>query len=136
DAAASRLSRGSARARALAGAAPGGSGVNVIDPSLPVATGRVDGDGKLIEAEARLFELNERAGGSIGAPLAVPQIATLARLAHRLGIGISRNVIAADGEDDLELWVRAEPDQGSVRLQVSGWRPRPGWRAPASEPER
>ncbi|MCW3837770.1 HAMP domain-containing histidine kinase [Sphingomonas canadensis] len=107
-----------------------------MDPTLPVAIGRVDSEGRLIEAEARLFELNERAGGSIGAPLAVPQIATLARLAHRLGIGISRNVIAADGEDDLELWVRAEPEAGSVRLQVSGWRPRPGWRAPASEPER
>ncbi|MEI9850686.1 MAG: ATP-binding protein [Sphingomonas sp.] len=110
--------------------------MNAIDPALPIAIGRVDRDGKLIEAEARLFELNERAGGSIGAPLAVPQIATLARLAHRLGIGISRNVIAADGDDDLELWVRAEPENGSVRLQVSGWRPRPGWRAAASEPER
>ncbi|OSZ63667.1 PAS domain-containing sensor histidine kinase [Sphingomonas sp. IBVSS2] len=77
-----------------------------------------------------------RAGGTIGAPLAVPQIATLARLSQRLGIAISRNVIAADGEDDLELWVRAEPEQGGVRLEVSGWRLRPGWRAPAGEPER
>ena len=110
--------------------------MNVIDPNLPLSIARLDAEGRLIDAEARLFELNMRAGGTIGAPLAVPQIATLARLSQRLGIAISRNVIAADGEDDLELWVRAEPEQGGVRLEVSGWRLRPGWRAPAGEPER
>lgn len=110
--------------------------MNVIDPSLALAIGRLDGQGRLLDAEARLIEINDRAGGSIGAPLAVPQIATLARLSQRLGIAISRNVIAADGEDDLELWVRAEPEGGGVRLEVSGWRLRPSWRAPASEPER
>lgn len=110
--------------------------MNIIDPSLPIAIGRVDNDGRLIDAESRLHELNTRAGGGIGAPLAVPQIATIARLAQRLGIAISRNVIAADGEDDLELWVRAEPETGGVRLEVTGWRPRSAWRAAASEPER
>lgn len=110
--------------------------MNAVDRGIPLAIGRVDGQGRLVDAEARLFELNQRAGGMIGALFAVPQIATLARLAQRLGIAISRNVIAADGEDDIELWVRAEPDQGGVRLEVSGWRPRPGWRQPASEPER
>lgn len=110
--------------------------MNAIDPSLPTAIGHLDSDGRLLEAEARLSELNTRAGGAIGQPLAVPQIATLARLAQRLGIGISRNVIAADGEDDLELWVRAEPLDGGVRLEVSGWRLRPLWRAVATEPER
>jgi PAS domain-containing protein len=110
--------------------------VNAIDSSLPSAIGHIDAEGRLLNAEARLAELNERAGGTIGGPLAIPQIATLARLAHRLGIGISRNVIAADGEDDLELWVRAEPEDGGVRVEVSGWQPRPSWRAAASEPER
>ncbi|WP_431470658.1 sensor histidine kinase [Sphingosinithalassobacter sp. LHW66-3] len=110
--------------------------MNAIDPALPIAIGRVDAKGRLLDAESRLAELNARAGGAPGKPLAVPQIATLARLAQRLGIAISRHVIAADGEDDLELWVRAEPEEGGVRLEVSGWRPRAAWRAPASEPER
>jgi len=110
--------------------------MNAIDPSMPLAMGQLDSSGRLVEAEGRLRELNARAGGGAGLPLAVPQIATLARLAQRLGIGISRNVIAADGEDDLELWVRAEPKDGGVRLEVSGWRPRPVWRAVATEPER
>ncbi|MEI9927056.1 MAG: ATP-binding protein [Sphingomonas sp.] len=110
--------------------------MNAIDPTLPTAIGQVDSQGRLVDAESRLHELNARAGGAIGAPLAVPQIATLARLAQRLGISISRNVIAADGDDDLELWVRAEPRDGGVFLQVSGWRPRSGWRAAAAEAER
>lgn len=110
--------------------------MNAIDPVLPTALGNVDAEGRLLHAEARLMELNERAGGAVGKPLAVPQIATLTRLAQRLGISISRNVIAADGEDDLELWVRADPMDGGVQLQVSGWRLRPVWRAAEQEPER
>ncbi|UYY58806.1 ATP-binding protein [Sphingomonas sp. S2-65] len=105
--------------------------------SLPVtAIGRLDNSGRLLDAEMRLADLNERAGGRVGAPLAIPQIAALARLAQRLGIAISRNVVAADGEDDIELWVRAEPESDSVRLEVSGWRAQQGWRGPANDPER
>lgn len=110
--------------------------MNAVDSARPVARAMVDAQGRLIEADPRLAELNERAGGAVGAPLAVPQIATIARLALRLGIAVSRNVIAADGEDDIELWVRAEPQDNGVRMEVSGWRPRTPWRPAASEPER
>ncbi len=110
--------------------------MNAHDLTMPLAIGRLDSGGRLVDAEPLLLELNQRAGGAQGAPLAVPQIAALARLAQRLGIAISRNVIAADGDDDIELWVRAEPEMGGLRLEVSGWRPRPAWRASASDPER
>ncbi|MBO9622863.1 MAG: PAS domain-containing protein [Sphingomonas sp.] len=110
--------------------------MNVMDPVLPVAIGRLDNRGRLLDAEARLAELNERAGGRIGTPIAVPPIATIARLAQRLGIAISRSVIVADGEDDLDLWVRAEPEDGGIRLEISGWRARPAWHPPAAEPGR
>lgn len=110
--------------------------MNAIGPAMPLAIGRVDPHGRLVEAEARLYELNDRAGGTLGGTLAVPQIATLARLSQRLGIAVSRSVIAADGADDIELWVRAEPDSAGVRLEVSGWRPRPVWRAPGTESDR
>ncbi|WP_232318515.1 sensor histidine kinase [Sphingomonas sp. TDK1] len=102
---------------------------------MPLAIARLDAGGRLIDAEPRLRALNDRAGGEIGAPLALPGIAAIAQLAHRLGIAVSRSVIAADGEEELDLWVRAGPDRGGVRLEVSGWRSRPAWR-PAGDPGR
>jgi signal transduction histidine kinase len=101
--------------------------MNMAEPMLPPVHGRVDAAGRLIEAEQRLHDLNARAGGSIGAPIAVPSIATIARLARRLGILVSRAVVAADGDDDVELWVRAEPDSAGVRLAITGWRVRTPW---------
>jgi len=93
-----------------------------------LAHGRIDRSGRLVDAEPPLVRLQESAGGAVGQPLAVPQIATLARLAQRLGVLVSRCVIAADGMDDLDLWVEARPDDEGVALSVGGWarRSRPG----------
>ena len=96
--------------------------------------GRVDADGRLVGAEPRLMALHRSAGGEEGGPLAVPQIAALARLARRLGIVISRGAVAAEGDADLDLWVRAEPREDGVELAVSGWTARPA-RAPAPAPD-
>jgi signal transduction histidine kinase len=101
--------------------------VNVIDPVVAPDRALVDREGRLIEADMRLAELNMRAGGAIGDLLAVPQVAVLARLAQRLGIVVARTVLAADGLDEVELWVRAEPVEAGVRLAISGWRPRAPW---------
>jgi signal transduction histidine kinase len=104
--------------------------------SAPVH-GRLDADFRLVEAEARLAALQRSAGGEVGGPLAVPQIAALARLARRLGITISRPALAAEGEADLDLWVRAQPSGDGVDLAVSGWTERaPRGPAPSSEAER
>jgi signal transduction histidine kinase len=90
-----------------------------------LAHGRVDRDGRLVEAEPPLQRLQESAGSGLGQPVAVPQIATMARLAQRLGILVSRCVIAAEGSDDLDLWVEAKPDNDGVALSVGGWSRRP-----------
>jgi len=84
-------------------------------------TGRVDADGRLIAADPPLAALNARAGGAEGGPLSVPQIAALARLARRLGITVSRAAIAADGDQDIDLWVRAQPEGEDVALSITGW---------------
>jgi len=109
--------------------------MNVMDPGLPPAHATLDAEGRLLHADRRIAELNERAGGAIGVPLAVPQIATIARLAKRLGILVSRGVVTADGDDDVELWVRAEPDGDGVRIAISGWKHRTPWH-PAEGPRR
>jgi signal transduction histidine kinase len=101
---------------------PGVSGIPV--------RGRIDELGRLAEADPPLRRLQQRCGGLDGGPVAVPQLATIARLARRLGIIVSRGLIVADGEDDLELWVRAEPDGDEVSLAIADWVPRPA-RGPA-----
>jgi signal transduction histidine kinase len=102
--------------------------MSAIEPMQPVVRGLVAPDGTLAEAEPWLAELNARAGGRIGAPLAVPQLAAIARLARQLETPMSRAAIAADGERDIDLWVRADPTAEGVRLTLSGW----GVRAPTT----
>lgn len=89
--------------------------------TAPVAHALLDADGRLLSADPALTTLNLRAGGAVGALLAVPQLATLARLARRLGILVSRSVVVADADADVTLWIRVQPDDGGFRLSASGW---------------
>lgn len=87
--------------------------------------GRVDREGRLVLADPPLLALHRRAGGVEGGVLAVPQIASLARLVRRLRITVSRGVIAADGESDLDLWVNARLDGDEVDIAITEWAERP-----------
>ena len=90
-----------------------------------IANGTVDRQGRLVTADPRLLALQLGAGGEEGGILAIPQIAALARLARNLGILVSRGVVAADGERDLDLWVRAQPAGDRIDLAIAGWNERP-----------
>jgi signal transduction histidine kinase len=92
---------------------------------LGPVTGRVDRDGRLVSADAALLRLQEEAGSKLGAPLALPQIAAVARSAMKLGVPLSRSVIAASSDRDLDLWVRAEPDAEGASLTIDGWKAKP-----------
>ena len=60
-------------------------------PSEPrPVLGRVDRAGRLIAADPELATLQMEAGSAIGATLALPQVAAVARLARKLGIPVSR----------------------------------------------
>lgn len=83
--------------------------------------GRVDGDGRLIEADAALLRLQAEAGASLGDPVALPQLAAMVRSARKLGVPLSRTVLVASDDRDLDLWVRAEPADEGVRLAIEGW---------------
>jgi signal transduction histidine kinase len=100
-------------------------------------TARVDGEGRLVAADTPILTLQEQAGGKLGRPLAVPQLAAIARLAARLGVSISRSAVAASETEDIELWVRADPDTDGVTLTVerSTVRPpaRPRWAGQPAE---
>ena len=93
-----------------------------------ILTARVDGEDRLVEADADFTALNERAGGAVGRHLATPQLATMVRLARRLRILVARAVTIADMDVDLDCWVRATPVEGGVMLAISPTRERPAWR--------
>lgn len=87
--------------------------------------GTVDRAGRLTAADPRLVRLQEEAGGGLGAMLAVPQLAAIARLAAQLGVSLSRQALAATSEADLDLWVRADPSSDGVALSIESWVERP-----------
>ena len=94
-------------------------------PSDPgIVTGRIDADGRLIAADPPLAALQAEAGSTLGARLALPQIAAVARLARQLGVPVSRSVLAAGAAEDYDLWVRATLEGEEVALAIEGWRPR------------
>jgi signal transduction histidine kinase len=90
--------------------------------SQELVCGIVDGAGRLVSADPRLLALQLKAGGEASGELAVPQLASLVRMARTLGVLVSRAVTAADGDVTLSLWVRAQPEAGQVRLTIAGWR--------------
>lgn len=99
---------------------------------------RVDSAGRLLSADSRLLALQERAGAALGDLLAVPPLASMARLARTLGILVSRSVVVAEGDHDLDIWVRARPDGDTVVLSVGGWSVRPQrtpWLMPQADGE-
>ena len=95
---------------------------------------RIDSAGRLLSADPRLLGLQERAGAALGEILAIPPLASMARLARTLGILVSRSVVIAEGDHDLDIWVRARPDGDQVVLSVGGWTVRPQ-RAPWLMPQ-
>jgi signal transduction histidine kinase len=97
-------------------------GSSVTGNVVPLTVhGTVDYNGRLIAADQPLLMLHRQAGGEEGGALAIPQIAALARLSQSLGMQVSRTVIAADGDVDLDLTVQARPQGESTQLAINGW---------------
>lgn len=90
-----------------------------------IIRGRIDRSGVLVSADAPLARLQQRAGGGLGKPLALPQLARLVALAQRLHRDISRPLYAADDHSDIHAVVRIVPDADGASLEISDWRPRP-----------
>ncbi len=95
-------------------------------PTEPrTVTGRVDGRGRLVAADAELEALQREAGSSLGSPVAIPQLAAIARVARQLRIPGERRALAAGAAQDIEMWVRAVPEGDEVALIIERWDSRP-----------
>jgi len=83
--------------------------------------GRLDRAGRLISADPELEALQREAGSGLGQPLALPQIAAVAQLARNLRTVVTRPAIAASTDHDIELWVKATPENDEIALSLEGW---------------
>jgi signal transduction histidine kinase len=82
-------------------------------------------DGILLSADDPLLALQVEAGGQLDGKLLIPQLAALAMLAQRLKIPLSRPVLAACGDVDVDMWVKAQPGEAVIDLSILDWRERP-----------
>ena len=95
-------------------------------PSEPrTVLGRLDSSGRLVAADPELETLQREAGSELGQALALPQVAAVAELARKLGTAVSRPAVAASADQDIELWVNANPDGDEIALSLEGWTVRP-----------
>ena len=96
----------------------------MIRPLAVPLRARLDVAERLIEADPPLLRLHLAAGGTVGGELAIPQLFDLCRLTRKLGVGLSRPVLVADGNTDVSLWAETSPapDDGGITLSVLGWR--------------
>ena len=95
-------------------------------PSDPKpVVGRIDRAGRLVAADPKLERLQVEAGSRLGAPLALPQLAAIARTAQRLRVPVSRRAVAAGRDQDVDMWVRAVPEGDEVALVIEQWNARP-----------
>lgn len=99
--------------------------MNAYPPLSRPIIADVDAEGRLIHADDTLRRLHLRAGGEDGGSLAIPGLAALAALAHRLKMRLARAVRIADGDDDVELWVEAAMAGDIARLSITSWRDLP-----------
>lgn len=93
-------------------------------PFFPIM-GKIDSEGRLIEADPPLAALHIQTGGRPGGTLAIPQLVALVRLVARLQAAISRPVSAADDGTDIDLFVHARPDGDHVAIEITDWTTRP-----------
>lgn len=79
----------------------------------------IDRDGRLVAAGEFVQSLHMAAGGQSNGEIAVPQLATLARMVRSLKTPVSRTIIAANGDVDAHLVCEARPDGESVHIAIS-----------------
>jgi len=86
-----------------------------------VFVARMDSAGHILSADEPILQLQRAAGGAPGGPLAVPPLASVARLARRLGVLIARPLLVGGRERDVRAWIRAVPTGEGVELRISEW---------------
>jgi signal transduction histidine kinase len=87
----------------------------------------LDADDRVLSADTRFAELNDRASGPRGGGLALAAVSALVRIARGLRVPVARTITIGDDETDGDWYVRIVPDEdGAVALAGTLLRERPG----------
>ncbi len=98
---------------------------NIDNSSPDIIAAHVDADGKLLFADPALRRLHVQAGGRDGAIIAIPALAQIAQLTHKIGLPLSRMVQVADDGFDISLWVDSELKNDIAILSILSWNEKP-----------
>lgn len=91
-----------------------------------IAIGRVDREGRLIEAGEPLASLQLACGGAAGGLLAIPELRAIATKASGWQLRLSRPFVALGKLERITAWVDAEPDRdGGCWLGIASWHAEP-----------
>ena len=90
-----------------------------------LAKGVVDREGRLVEAGEPLASLQLACGGTLGGPLAVPELRAIAIKARDLGLRLSRPFAALSYDERVTGWVDAIPSDGGCGLHIATWHAEP-----------
>lgn len=89
-----------------------------------IVQGRVDAEGRLVEAGELLAALQLACGGTAGGTFAVPELRTIALKASRMGLRLSRPFSALGSDERISGWVDAWPlpaHEGGCALGIVSW---------------
>ncbi len=89
-----------------------------------LAHARIDASGDLIEAQEPLLGLQNRCGGSVPGPIAIPELRELVARVRDTGLKAARTITAFDGEKEISAWVEAVPSgtpEGACVIGIANW---------------
>lgn len=90
--------------------------------STALAHGRSDAQGKLVEASARLSELQFECGGDLPGIIAIPALRELERKVRLQGLKLARTMRASNGHEAVTAWVEIEPEaDGGTTMRFASW---------------
>ena len=92
-----------------------------------LARASCDGTDVLTSADEVVATLQERCGGDVPGPIAIPALRDLVQRARILGLKLARRMEATDGQDAISAWVEVEPDPetGSCQIGIVSWQATP-----------
>lgn len=93
-----------------------------------LASGRSDGEDRLIEADEPLAGLQLRSGGDIPGTIATPALLELVRKARMFGLRLARPIHAYDDHEQVTVWVEVIPNEDGeegCEICLANWQSAP-----------